>query len=57
VVDVAAHCAGSERTLDQEIALEGTKQRLGQRQRWFLLLVLQHAEHLQHFEQAPQSGS
>jgi hypothetical protein len=29
VVDVAAHGAGSKCTLDQEIALEGTQQRLG----------------------------
>ena len=42
-----------EGTVDHEIALEGTQQRLGQRQDRRLLLVLQRAQHLQ---QAPQPG-
>jgi hypothetical protein len=57
VVDVAAHGAGRERTLDQEIALEGTEQRLGHREGWCLVLVLESAKHLQHLEHTPQSGS
>ena len=53
VIDVAADRARSERSLGQEVGLEGSEQRLARRDDR-PLLVLQLAQILQHVEQAAQ---
>ena len=54
MIDVAAHGATRERTLTQEIALEGSKKRLTRRDDRGLA-ALQLAELLQHVEKAQQA--